>query len=71
MESKTNIDLRLGRYQDVLNDVECDSHAGAGTTLISASQLNRISIGSEEEEQTYNKAVLRIKAGFTPDMFAA
>lgn len=58
-------------HYTIPGDVVCDSHAGTATTLISADQLNRIAIGSEEDEQTYNKAVRRIKAGFTPDMFVS
>lgn len=52
-------------------DLICDPCAGGATTLIAAASQGRRAVGSEMDAETYKKAMERIKAGYTPDMYAA
>ena len=52
-------------------DLICDPCAGGATTLIAAASQGRRAVGSEMDADTYKKAMERIKAGYTPDMYAA
>jgi len=52
-------------------DLVCDPCAGGGTTLLAASELGRRSIGAEMDPDTYAKALARLSAGHTPDLFAS
>jgi len=51
-------------------DLVCDPYAGMGTTLIASVELDRLAIGSERMDGTYDRAMGRIEAGITRDMFA-
>ena len=52
-------------------DLICDPCAGGATTLIAAASQGRRSVGAEMDADTYAKAMQRIKAGYTTDMFVA
>jgi site-specific DNA-methyltransferase (adenine-specific) len=47
----------------------CDPCAGGGTTLLAAAIEGRRAIGAEMDPETHAKALARLEAGYTPDMF--
>jgi hypothetical protein len=47
-----------------------DPCAGGATTLLAAAIEGRKAIGAEVDRKTYSKAMKRIAAGYTPDLFA-
>ena len=51
------------------NDLICDPCAGGGTTLLAAAIEGRRAIGAEMDPETFDKAVKRLSAGYTPSMF--
>ena len=51
-------------------DLVCDPYAGGGTTLLAAVMEGRRAIGAELDPVTFDKAVARLRKGYTPDMFA-
>jgi site-specific DNA-methyltransferase (adenine-specific) len=50
-------------------DLIVDPCAGGATTLLAAAIEGRRCIGSEMDPETYAKAVRRLEAGWTPDLF--
>lgn len=52
-------------------DLICDPCAGGATTLIAAATQGRRAVGAEMDPVTYEKAMRRIKAGYTPDWIEA
>ena len=52
-------------------DLIVDPCAGGSTTLLAAAIEGRRAIGAEIDEATYYKAVKRLEAGYTRDMFTA
>lgn len=51
-------------------DLIVDPYAGGGTTLLAAAIEGRRAIGAECDPETYAKAVKRLSAGYTTDMFS-
>jgi site-specific DNA-methyltransferase (adenine-specific) len=51
-------------------DLVCDTCAGGATTLLAAAIEGRRAIGAEIDEETFDKAVRRLRRGYTPTMFA-
>lgn len=51
-------------------DLVCDPYAGAATTLLAAAIEGRRAIGAELDPETFEKAVARLRNGYTPSMFA-
>lgn len=51
-------------------DLVCDPCAGGGTTLLAAVIEGRRAIGAELDPETFDKAVARLKRGYTPSMEA-
>jgi hypothetical protein len=51
-------------------DLVVDPCAGGATTLIAAAIEGRYALGSEDDEETFWKAVRRIKGGWTKDLFS-
>jgi site-specific DNA-methyltransferase (adenine-specific) len=47
-------------------DVVCDPTAGGATTLLAAVIEGRTAIGAERDPETWEKAVRRLRRGFTP-----
>ncbi len=47
-------------------DLVCDPCAGGGTTLLAAVLEGRRAIGAERDPVTYDKAVARLRRGYTP-----
>lgn len=52
------------------NNLICDPYAGGGTTLLAAVMEGRRAIGAELDPETFEKAVARLRKGYTPCMFA-
>lgn len=52
-------------------DLIVDPCAGGGTTLLAAVMEGRRAIGAEMDPDTFEKAVARLRRGYTPDLFAA
>lgn len=52
-------------------DLVVDPCAGGGTTLLAAVMEGRRAIGSEMDPDTFEKAVARLRKGYTPDLFAS
>jgi DNA modification methylase len=52
------------------NDLIIDPYAGSGTTLLAAAIEGRRCIGAEMDPNTYDLAVKRLSAGYTPNMLA-
>jgi len=50
-------------------DLICDPYAGGGTTLLAAAIEGRRAIGAECDPETFEKAVRRLSAGYTPRLF--
>ena len=50
-------------------DVVLDPCAGGGTTLLAAVMEGRRAIGAECDEKTFEKAVARLRKGYTPTLF--
>jgi len=61
----------LVRDYSKVGDLVVDPCAGGATTLIAAAIEGRRAVGAEHDEATYELAMKRIEAGYTPDMFAA
>ena len=65
----------IGLMQSVVRDYSdpgdliCDPCAGGGTTLLAAAIEGRRAIGAEMDPATFEKAVKRLSAGYTPSMF--
>lgn len=51
-------------------DLVCDPCAGGATTLLAAVMEGRRAIGAEIDEGTFEKAVKRLRGGYTTDLFA-
>lgn len=52
-------------------DLVCDPCAGGATTLLAAVTEGRRAIGAEMDPATHAKALRRLQAGHTPDLFTA
>lgn len=50
-------------------DLVLDPCAGGGTTLLAAVMEGRRAIGAEEKPDTFDKAVARLRRGYTPTLF--
>ena len=50
-------------------DLVVDPCAGGGTTLLAAVMEGRRAIGAECDEKTFEKAVARLRKGYTPTLF--
>lgn len=50
-------------------DLVVDPCAGGGTTLLAAVMEGRRAIGAECDEKTFEKAVARLRKGYTPSLF--
>jgi site-specific DNA-methyltransferase (adenine-specific) len=50
-------------------DLVVDPYAGGGTTLLAAAMEGRRAIGAELDPETFEKAVARLRRGFTTDLF--
>jgi hypothetical protein len=66
-----SIDLMRAIIRDYSEpgDVVVDPCAGGATTLLAAVIENRKAIGAEKDPETFEKAVARLRRGFTPSMF--
>lgn len=51
------------------DDLVCDPCAGSGTTLRAAVMEGRRAIGSEIDEEAFDKAVSILRRGYTPSLF--
>ena len=51
-------------------DLIVDPCAGGGTTLLAAVMEGRRAIGTEMDPETFEKAVKRLRRGYTPDLFS-
>jgi len=74
-ESKTGEGITGGKPLDLMRasvrdysepgDVVCDPTAGGATTLLAAVMENRTAIGAERDPETWEKAVRRLRRGYT------
>lgn len=53
-----------------VDDLVCDPCAGGATTLLAAASQGRDAIGAEIDPDTHEKALARLGAGYTADMFS-
>lgn len=52
-------------------DLIAEPFAGSGTTLLAAAMEGRRAVGAEMDPATHAKALKRLHAGYTPDLFGA
>ncbi len=61
----------LVRDYTLPGELVCDPFAGTGTTLLAAVSEGRRAIGAEMDPGRFELAVKRLRAGYTPDLYAA